>query len=420
MPIAHITKTEVDQLEHRPDYRPRHQTLYYDLHLRGFGVCVGPLPKNPDRRPTKTYFAEGQPNGKTRRKSIGRHGIITAEQARREAKAILGRMANDQDPVLLARAQAEAQRQQTEADRSRLVTLSQAAALFLQSRRLAATTLAGFQWSLDRHFPDWLDRPLAEITRRDAFEKHKLLTTKHGPYGANGAMRQFRAIYNLALKHYEHLPPTNPCITVAWNEETPRDSAIPVEKLADWYKGVCALPNPLRRDYYEFVMFSGLRRESAATMRWEHVDLEAGTLFIPEPKGGKKRAFTLPLSDHLVAVLKRRREQNKIIFPKSPWVWPSDSAKGRITEPKLSPQDRKRVAVPFGIHDLRHSYATYANAAGISGYDLKMLLNHAMPKGDVTGGYLSAGEHLRRSQQRVTDYILSWMLPGTKGEEKAV
>ena len=79
------------------------------------------------------------------------------------------------------------QRQQTEADRSRLVTLSQAAALFLQSRRLAATTLAGFQWSLDRHFPDWLDRPLAEITRRDAFEKHKLLTKKHGPYGANGA-----------------------------------------------------------------------------------------------------------------------------------------------------------------------------------------------------------------------------------------
>ena len=77
-------------------------------------------------------------------------------------------------------------------------------------------------------------------------------------------------------------------------------------------------------------------------------------------------------------------------------------------EPKLNPKQKAAMTVPFSIHGLRHTWMTAANAAGLSPYDIKMLANHSLPKGDVTAGYIGAHtESLRASQQRVTDYLRS-------------
>ena len=79
-----------------------------------------------------------------------------------------------------------------------------------------------------------------------------------------------------------------------------------------------------------------------------------------------------------------------------------------LAEPKLTPVQKANVVVPFSVHGLRHTWVTAANAAGLSPYDIKMLTNHMLPKGDVTAGYI--GQHmeaLRASQQRVTDYLRS-------------
>ena len=137
------------------------------------------------------------------------------------------------------------------------------------------------------------------------------------------------------------------------------------------------------------------------------MDLAKGTLLIPNPKGGAKRAFVLPLSDFLIEILKRRRVENEKLGPGSPWVFPADKSKaGYIAEPKLKPSHKANMVVPFSVHGLRHTWITAANAAGLSPYDTKMLANHGLPKGDVTAGYIGPHlEALRASQQRVTDYL---------------
>jgi integrase len=198
-------------------------------------------------------------------------------------------------------------------------------------------------------------------------------------------------------------------VNIDWFPEQPRDASIPAEQLSACHKDIQAMPNPIRRDYYLFVLFSGLRRNSAEVMRWEHVDLEKGKLTIPNPKGGAARAFALPLSDYLVEILQRRQAENEQLSPDSPWVFPSArSRSGHISEPKLKPNHKAAMAVPFSIHGLRHTWMTAANAAGLSPYDIKMLANHSLPKGDVTAGYIGAHtESLRASQQRVTDYLRS-------------
>lgn len=398
MPVTRLTKNTVDAIP----FSASGQVIYKDSQLKGFGLKVG--------TGTKTYIAEGSPNGRSRLVTIGRHGVITTEQARKKAQAILQDMREGIDPNKVKK-QA----------RAKQLTLAEAAEIYLDAPKVRApATLAEYRATLQRYFRDWLARPLSEITRKDCYDRHRKIGKERGTYAANGAMRMIRATYNRALKQFEDLPPVNPVIAVDWFPEEVRDAAIAAEDLAEWYQGIHRLPNPIRTDYYLFVLLSGLRRRSAAVMRWEHVDLRAGTLFIPEPKGGKKRAFRLPLSDMMVDVLAKRREQNMIFFgADNPWVWPAASRPGHMVEPKLSDNDEKLVKVPFTIHGLRHTFATCANAAGIGVYDLKLLMNHAL-SGDVTTVYISSGEHLRRAQQKVTDYISSWMLPQPKSKARTV
>ena len=204
----------------------------------------------------------------------------------------------------------------------------------LRIRRRADRTIKDFAYDL-RYFEDWADRPLDEIgaDRRSVRERHKRLTTNHGPYTANRAMRALRAAYNLALKVDATLP-ANPVIAVTFNREERRDEAIKPEDLPGWWKQIETLGNPIRRDLYKFILLTGMRRTATVSARWEHVNWDCRLLFVPSPKGGKERAFSLPLSAHLVELLRHRRDGNDLLFPGSPWIWPADSKAGHVTEPK--------------------------------------------------------------------------------------
>jgi len=60
------------------------------------------------------------------------------------------------------------------------------------------------------------------------------------------------------------------------------------------------------RDYLLLVLFPGLRREEAARLTWDNVDLKARTLTVTDAKNNQDH--TLPLSDFLYELLARRKE----------------------------------------------------------------------------------------------------------------
>ena len=64
--------------------------LVFDDDLRGFGIRLTPG--------AKTYIVQGRVNGKVKRCTIGPHGVFTATQAQKEAKRLLGLMAQGIDP----------------------------------------------------------------------------------------------------------------------------------------------------------------------------------------------------------------------------------------------------------------------------------------------------------------------------------
>ena len=83
-----ITKRVVDSAAATDGKR----LLLWDDELKGFGLLV--LPSG-----VKTYIANYRVGGRLQRQTIGRHGVLTPEQARDRARKILASVADGQDPV---------------------------------------------------------------------------------------------------------------------------------------------------------------------------------------------------------------------------------------------------------------------------------------------------------------------------------
>lgn len=63
-----------------------------DAQIKGFGLRITPSE-------TKSFIVEKRVNGRVRRMTLGRYGELTVEQARKEARKLLGQVATGTDPV---------------------------------------------------------------------------------------------------------------------------------------------------------------------------------------------------------------------------------------------------------------------------------------------------------------------------------
>ena len=331
----------------------------------------------------------------TRRVRLGDARQLLPDDARREARKVVERMEAGEDPNAPPLVPPVPQA---------VLTLGEAWDRYrdrCQRKGRSQSTIDGYQYQLDRYLGDWLTRPLAEIgaDRLGVDKRHRDVTANHGPYAANQTMRALRAIYRHALKKDPTLPPVPPTEAVDFNEEHSRTEV--VTDWPAWWARIQELRNPVTRDWYIFVALTGMRREAACVPEVAHFRPDEGFLHVPRPKGGARRAFDLPLSGHLVELLRRRIADNAAVRGKAcRWIFPSHfSEKGHVTEPEV-----RGMPSP---HVLRHSYGTAAKAAGLPELDIKLLLNHKLP--GVTGVYIhgtALGDHLRECQEKVTRYLL--------------
>lgn len=294
------------------------------------------------------------------------------------------------------------------------LTLADAIALHLRAmgaRGCTTRSLETLRGETARHLADWLDRPLASLTRDEVATRHELLTEQSGPYLANRVMQQLRAVHNTAARRFEHLPERPPTLAVTFNRVRRRREPIPWPELPAWRARVDALGNPVRRDLQLFLLLTGLRSLDALTVRWDDVDLAAATLHRPRPKGGEDRAFTVPVATPVLALLHRRRSQNAAQGDDAGWVFPTRDRSGRVTHVQ-EPKEQRLVAgrkvrhLP-SPHRLRDTFATAAHESGVHPLDLKALMNHTLPgSGDVTMGYVRPSvEHLRGVVEEVAGFL---------------
>jgi len=403
-----LTKSVIDKLPYaqRNNKGAVKQQLYWDTKLSGFGLLVGLT--------TKTFIAQRDINARSKRIKIDKLGIITPDQARNQAQQLLAEMGRGINP-----------NERKQKERAQHATLREVLESYKATRKtLSEKTRKEYTRLLERYLADWLDKPLTEITPDKVAKRHTKIaeqvranprfknspnysgaTKATGESAANDAFRALRTIYNHALAVNETLPP-NPVrrlsATKAWYPENRRTGHIKPGELKTWLATIGQVPNDVQRDYVYLVLFTGLRRNEAATIEWRNVDLKNKTLHIPITKN--KRTLDIPLSDFLSSLLVARRERNG----NSPYVFPATSKSGHIEEPRHTLDwASKKCGITVSVHDLRRTFITIAEACDVPHYVFKALVNHSVA-GDVTGSHYvqMSLDRLRPWMQKITDEII--------------
>lgn len=379
--------------------------LARDTELKGFFVVIG------KRRRTFTVQGDLRRGGKRAssiRVSIGDASEMSTRAARATAKEYLAQISRGRHPKDDKQAE-EPHPVPAIAIGGRVasITLRQAWERYLDAHLIrknrSEKTIEGYRDHVERIFTEWLDETLHELATDPArvAKKHDEITRENGPYMANGSMRTLRAIYNHARKTNRSLPPDNPADAVDWNEEERRNTGMGSADLKGWFAQLAALDNPVRREFHLFTLLCGSRPTALQEAKPEHIDFRRRTLHIPRPKGGKKKAFDIPLSRQMVLCLVRTIRFGRQMYPAQAqqWVFPADSGSGHLAETK---EDREMLS-KWG-NDLRQTFRTIATAAGVSEVDAKLLMNHAIP--GVNAGYITRHklleDHLRSQQQAIS------------------
>jgi hypothetical protein len=373
------------------------QYVVTDTELRGFFLKVGVNKKTFMVR--GEFWQGGQRH--TKKVVIGTIDDLTTRKARAKAKDELGKIAKG-DYVEEAKP--------AEAAPTATITLRQAwdrYRLALERKNRSPGTIKGYGDHVEGYLKDWLDKPLKELGDDPALvaKRHDDLTANHGPYAANGCMRTLRAIYNHARRSVRGLPPENPVMAVDWNEENRRDVAMGDMDLPGWMAEAGRLRNPIRREFHLFTLLSGSRPTALKVAKVADLSFRNRNLHIPAPKGGNKKAFDIPLSQAMMCCLVRAMRAGRILHPEAAetWIFAADSEIGHIDAWR---EDRDTLS-KWG-NDLRHTYRTVGQAAGLSSIDMHLLMNHSL-KRDVNTGYITRSklhDSLRASQETLSEFII--------------
>ncbi len=330
-----ITKRTVDAIV--PQERER---VVWDDEIKGFGVRVHPTGR-------KVYIVKYRHRGKAVKATIGPHGPIAPAVARARAAEIITAARTGKDPVAGGRYGAKAP------------TLREVVERFLTEyvpTHCKPGTAEGYCSALEIHVvPRLGNRRVADIERGDiAALHHELRATR---YQANRTVQVLSRIFTLAEVWGLRPGGSNPCRHVKRFREDKRERFLSDKEykrlgaaLAE--SGEKGLEPPLVVAAIRLLMLTGCRKAEILTLRWEHVDLDAGELRLPDSKTGAK---IVHLGDPAIAVLRDLPRPDD-----SPWVITGSKRDRPLHDLNYWWKRIRGRAKLDGvrIHDLRHSYAS--------------------------------------------------------------
>lgn len=401
-----ITKRTVEDAN--PSEKDR---FIWDEDISGFGLKVTPAggkiyvyqyrlarPGAADRTPPKRY-------------TIGKHGSLTPDQARRMAKYLAalvsqGICPKEQEGAARA-AKDEAERQAQE--RARLegdLAFEKIAALWLdqyeneKDRRPSSVRLA--RLVVNKHLqPKLIGKPMPHIGRADLQPIIDAIPVKQR--GMRRSVFAYASVlFGWASKRGDI--PSNPLSDMA-KPEAPkaRDRVLADDELAALWKATVELSEPFG-SFFRLLTLTGQRRSEVAAINWAELDRATATWIIPADRAKNGVAHIVPLSpetkselDRLAMVGETGDDGREIAnWPKTGYVLTTTGrtpisgftkAKNALDAQVKKDRDGKALEA-WRIHDLRRSVATGFQRLGIRFEVTEAVLNHVSgAKGGIAGIY---------------------------------
>jgi len=257
------------------------QAFYWEDKLQGFGVRV-------TANGARSYIVQRPVHGKTRRVTLGPHGVLTCDEAQKRAMKMLLDMRDGINP------QEEKRKKVAQSE-----TLREVMEDYIEHKRtkhgpLRPTSKADIRNCVVSIFEDWADKPVAGITREACIKRFRELS-KTAPTTGNKSFRNLRALLNWAREKSATSDGTYPVLPInpvsqmfkqggiaKWNPEKARDTRIPKDKIgAVWmFLEQQADPERNRRsssisaDLVMFLILTGCRIGEASGLTWDRVKLD--------------------------------------------------------------------------------------------------------------------------------------------------
>jgi len=418
MPKGRITKRAVDAFRCPPGGKDR--AFLWDDALAGFGLAAFPSGK-------KVYVAQFRKDGRSRRVAIGEHGRLTPDEARSQAKAILGAVETGADPIGDRRA-ARAVR-----------TFGEVAAEFMAQHVAAKRkerTHQAYEVLLRKHLvPALGSKRITDVRRVDVARMHGRLSD--APGAANRAVSLVSAIWNWAARRDEATFADNPARGIERNREQRSERFLTSEELARLGSALAegetvgfhyavdqtnpnakhapkadkrrAKLDPFGVAAIRLLILTGARLREILDAQWSQVDLERGVIFLADSKTGRKPIYLSAAAQAVLATLPRIAGNPHII------AGAKDGAPRADLKKPWAAVKRAAGLQGVRLHDLRHSFASFGAGASLGLPIIGKLLGHTQAATTHRYAHLDA-DPLRRAADTIGATIAAAMA-GRQGAE---
>lgn len=363
------------------------------------GLCLRVYPATA-RRPSgrRVYALKYRVGTRQRWHTIGEHGApwtddgveLTADLARKEAKRIVG----------LARDGRDLSKERQE--RRAAATVSDLIDRYLEEGPKTKPAKRATSWNADRgnlrhHVGPLIGTKLVrEVTRSDIAKmvrsieerktakpevKTKLRGRARVRGGAGIAERAKAAVSAMFSWGIEHgIGAENPCKAVKLAKRATVERFLTDKQATNLLQVLAEMQRDgeikkAHADIIRLLLLTGARKTEIVGLRWSEVDRTRKRLVLPPERtkaGGKTGERRIQLGTAAVALLEEQSGQSEFVFPAVRGDGPTTGVQ------KAWEAVRKRVGLAdFRLHDLRHSFASFAVADGASLFLIAKALGHA-------------------------------------------
>lgn len=401
MPSVKLTKRAIDAIE------PNGADFYvFDSELIGFGVRVR---ASGGMSYIVRYRAGAGRSAPVRRVTLAPVGKITPDQAREQAKKILGEVVGGADPA------------ERRAAERREMTVAELADAFLAGHVAAKRrpkTAVDYKSLIENHI-----KPALGSTRIDklspgavaklhlrmkdrATTANRVLAVLSSMFGFAGRRRLVKEGFNPAkgIEKYpeasrerflsvEELERFGAALHLAETEGVPWDVDDTNPKAKHAPKGnrrvvLC----PHAAGAIRLLLFTGCRSREILDLEWDHVDFERGMLFLPTSKTGKR---SVVLNAPALAVLAELPRVGRFVIAGASDGKPrSDLKRPWLAVTRCAGLEGLR------IHDLRHNFASFGAGGGMGLPIVGRLLGHTTPATTARYAHLD-NDPLRRASDAI-------------------
>ncbi|MBT3361449.1 MAG: tyrosine-type recombinase/integrase [Rhodospirillales bacterium] len=387
-----LTKRSVEALEVRDtDY------FVWDSELACFGVRVM-------RSGRKSFLVQYRSGGRTRRVTIAPHGVMTPEEARKEAKKLLGDIAKGENPAEDIHTQ------------RRAPTIGVVCDRFMTEYvpvHCKESTAKEYGRSVELFIKPAIGaHKISDITRTDITKVHNDMREK--PYQANRTLGVLSKLFNLCEVWGLRADGSNPCRHVKKYKEEKRERYLTPEEIERLGQVLAEAENTGSEigsaiNAYRLLLFTGCRLGEVQTLKWSYI--KGNVIELPDSKTGKKKIYLGQAALECLANIDQIPDNPYVITGKNPGQHLND-----LQHPWRRIREKAGIT-DVRIHDLRHTFASFSVGSGDTLYMTGKLLGHTNVQ--TTARYAHLADDPMRSAAERTSGTIADALNGTGSIEDA-